>query len=93
MCAVAAAIAAGASIIITANIRDFPESLLDELGLSVLTLDELLLQLLTKDPGKMRTVILRSPRRCVIEPGLQTTSSSLCDSVVLRNSPLRCHRS
>ena len=54
----AAAISAGASIIVTANLRDFPGPLMDKLGLTIMTPDELLQMLLAEDPELMVSVIV-----------------------------------
>lgn len=66
---VAAAVAAGATVIVTANIRDFPKPVLAELGLTAVSPDELLLQLLETEVEAMVNVVikvataLRNPER------------------------------
>ena len=67
----AAALAAGAQTIVTANTKDFPNPLMHRLGLSVMTPDELLLVLLDDDPEAMTSVVvevaeaLNNPARTV----------------------------
>lgn len=66
---VAAAIAAGASVIVTANIRDFPKAVMASLGMSVLSPDDFLLRLAEADGEAMVNVVarvaetLRNPER------------------------------
>ncbi|MCL1837964.1 MAG: PIN domain-containing protein [Propionibacteriaceae bacterium] len=56
---VAAAVGAGAAVIVTANIRDFPKPLLAELGLAVMSPDELLLELLKAQTEAMVNVVTK----------------------------------
>jgi hypothetical protein len=55
----AAAVAAGAEAVVTANIRDFPEQVMGGLGLAVMSPDEFLLGLLETDPETMADVVVR----------------------------------
>lgn len=54
---VSAAVLAGASAIVTANIKDFPADVLAEYDLAVMTPDEFLVDLLESDPDAMSAVI------------------------------------
>lgn len=54
--ALAAAIAAEASVICTANVKDFPERVVSKLGLVVMTPDELLNTLVAEHPTQMMSV-------------------------------------
>ncbi|MDR3360198.1 MAG: PIN domain-containing protein, partial [Bifidobacteriaceae bacterium] len=66
---VAAAVAAGATTVVTANVRDFPEAAMAKLGITVQSPDQLLLDLLENDPQGMIDVVakvagsLRNPTR------------------------------
>jgi predicted nucleic acid-binding protein len=68
---VAAAIAAEARMIVTANIRDFPSHVLAVLGLNVVSPDQLLLGLLEEDAEATVNVVvevataLRNPQRTI----------------------------
>ncbi|MDR0593952.1 MAG: hypothetical protein LBG60_11980 [Bifidobacteriaceae bacterium] len=53
---IAAALAAEAQFICTLNVGDFPEAMLDSLGLSVATPDDLLCPLVEQHPDSMRWV-------------------------------------
>ncbi|MBB1571154.1 MAG: PIN domain-containing protein [Propionibacteriaceae bacterium] len=70
---VAAAMAAGVEIIVTANIRDFPTTLMNTLGLIVMSPDELLLKLLAENKTAVLEVMLkvastlRSPQQSIEE--------------------------
>jgi len=54
----AAAMAAGAQTVVTANTKDFPKPLIHRLGLSVMTPDDLLLALLEDDTEAMTSVVV-----------------------------------
>lgn len=51
---VEAALAGGASLIVTANLRDFPQRMMESLGLRAIHPDAFLLSLLAADPGTVR---------------------------------------
>lgn len=51
---VEAALAGGASLIVTANLRDFPQRMMESLGLRAIHPDAFLLSLLAADPGAVR---------------------------------------
>ena len=51
---VEAALAGGASLIVTANLRDFPQRMMESLGLRAIHPDAFLLNLLAADPGAVR---------------------------------------
>lgn len=53
----AAAVAVGAELIVTPNIKDFPKQALEPYGIAVFTPDEFLLELFDRDPGKINRVI------------------------------------
>ena len=55
---VAAALAADAQTIVTANTKDFPKPLMREFALTVMTPDDLLLSLLDEDTATMTSVIV-----------------------------------
>jgi len=65
--------AAGVEIIVTANIRDFPTTLMNTLGLIVMSPDELLLKLLAENKTAVLEVMLkvastlRSPQQSIEE--------------------------
>lgn len=56
---VAAAVACGASAIITANVRDFPPRALEPYALQTVSLDDALASALTAQPGEARTTLGR----------------------------------
>jgi hypothetical protein len=51
---VEAALAGGASLIVTANLRDFPQRMMESLGLRAIHPDAFLLNLLAADPAAVR---------------------------------------
>jgi predicted nucleic acid-binding protein len=53
----AAAIQAGAEFIVTENVSDFPDSSLERHGISAITVDEFLIQLLETAPATMHQII------------------------------------
>ncbi|MCL1923899.1 MAG: PIN domain-containing protein [Propionibacteriaceae bacterium] len=55
---IASAMAADISTIVTANVRDFPARLIESLGVTVVTPDELLLSLLANHQSEMIQVII-----------------------------------
>jgi predicted nucleic acid-binding protein len=52
----AAALAAEADILCTSNVKDFPDGVVAELGIKVMTPNELLVQLIEKNPRAMASV-------------------------------------
>jgi predicted nucleic acid-binding protein len=63
----ATAVAAGAGYIVTKNLRDFPASALDPLGIEALSPDEFLGELLDAAPGTV-TQILREQAADLVKP-------------------------
>lgn len=69
----AAAIETGADRIVTWNLKDFPESELQRFGISAVSPDQLLLDLLAGQPEQVRWVVeetrlsLKNPEKSVIE--------------------------
>ena len=59
---VAAAVAAGADVIVTANTRDFPEPVLDPYGLAVQSPDDFLVEQWWLDPGTVMDVLVEQSR-------------------------------
>jgi hypothetical protein len=51
---VEAALAGGASLVVTANLRDFPQRMMESLGLRAIHPDAFLLSLLAADPAALR---------------------------------------
>jgi len=49
----AAAVAAGADILCTDNVKDFPRQVMESVGIELLNADALLARLVTDDPSKM----------------------------------------
>ncbi|HEX6819026.1 MAG TPA: hypothetical protein VF120_11680 [Ktedonobacterales bacterium] len=55
----AAAVASGAPLIVTSNLRDFPAAALESLGIEAQSPDEFLMDLVARDADVVQTIVLR----------------------------------
>lgn len=72
-----AALAARATLIVTANLRDFPQGLMMGLGLRALHPDAFLLDLLTADPYAVRTAVTKARDKAAAMGGDMTVAQML----------------
>lgn len=74
----AAAVAGGATLIVTWNLRDFPVAALDPHGLTAVSPDEFARQLLEDDPEAVLTALLQQAASCGIRrpPSMSYSTAS-----------------
>lgn len=74
---VEAALAGAATLVVTANLRDFPQTLMAGLGLRAIHPDAFLLDLFRSDPGAVRAVVLTTRDKAAAMGGDMTLAAML----------------
>lgn len=81
----AAAIRAGVQVIVTANLRDFPESELAQFGIEAMHPDEFVMELFTFDGARLHQAISATAAAWRNPPG---TPADVCDRLAAAGLPI-----
>jgi predicted nucleic acid-binding protein len=80
----AAAVAAGAQVIVTSNLRDFPAAALDPFGIEAQSPDEFLLHLLDLSPAQMGQILREQAARLKPRPDRPDPLGYVLDNLALQ---------